>query len=505
MPTPDQAHEWTDEALAALERRIANVYREASDELRDTIRAYFENFKQRDEEMRALIGTEINGKIWTEQDYRLWRLDQIGRGERFEALRDRVAERCTKANEVALVYVSDATPGVYALNRNYAAYTIEKVAGSVDFTLWDERTVRRLIVEEPGLMPYYPEKKALKRGIDLKWGKQQIAKSVTSGLLQGKSVGKIATDLQARMSEMNRASAVRAARTAITGAQNAGRMDSYTAAEKMGIRMKKEWLATLDNRTRHSHAMLDGKRVDIDQPFDVAGERIRYPGDPEAPPHLVYNCRCTLIAAVEGVDTGDAQRRAIDPQTGESILIENMTYQEWEARKKAENATAWETFQKKGKNLSADTRQWNEYRAVLGNKVPGTVEKFQDLKYNEPEKWAQLRVVKRQTVFVNNAECVTTPKKYTGYFLKEGAKHADQFFGVGYTEDNPLQLRYDMALKFDRSKAVDVKELNGGAVKFNIYMTLGVTKQRTFLTGWIQDTPDSKPRIVTGFRKNRED
>ena len=67
-----------------------------------------------------------------------------------------------------------------------------------------------------------------------------------------------------------------------------------------------------------------------------------------------------------------------------------------------------------------------------------------------------------------------------------------------------MQLRYDMARQFDMSKAVDVQELNGGAIMFNIYMTLGVTKQRTFLTGWIQDTPDSKPRIVTGFRKNKE-
>ena len=57
----------------------------------------------------------------------------------------KVAERYTKANEVAIAYVNDATPGIYSLNRNYAAYTIEKAAGNVGFTLWDESTVRRLI------------------------------------------------------------------------------------------------------------------------------------------------------------------------------------------------------------------------------------------------------------------------------------------------------------------------------------------------------------------------
>ena len=55
---------------------------------------------------------------------------------------------------------------------------------------------------------------------------------------------------------MSLASAIRTARTATTAAQNAGRMDSYHAAKGMGIKLKKEWLATLDGRTRHAHAIL---------------------------------------------------------------------------------------------------------------------------------------------------------------------------------------------------------------------------------------------------------
>ena len=54
-----------------------------------------------------------------------------------------------------------------------------------------------------------------------------------------------------------------------------------------------------------------------------------FPGDPSAAPSNVYNCRCTLIAEVEGVDMSDAKRRARDPVTGEAVLVENMTYSEW--------------------------------------------------------------------------------------------------------------------------------------------------------------------------------
>lgn len=325
----DQAHGWTEQELQRLERRISRVYREAWDDLEKTVIDYFERFQERDEQMKNLIGTVQNGKEWTEHDYQQWRLNQIGRGERFDDLAVRVAERYTKANETAIAYVNDDTPSIYSLNRNYAAYTIEQVAGDVGFTLWDEQTVKRLIVEEPDLMPYYPPEKAVKRGIDLAYGKKQITASVTSSILQGRSIKEIADDLQNRISDMNRTSAVRAARTAVTGAENAGRMDSYVSAERMGIKLRKEWLATLDNRTRHAHAVLDGQKADIDKPFKVDGQEIRYPGDPTAAGYLVYNCRCTLIADVDNADTSDAKRWARNPETGRPMKIENMTYAQW--------------------------------------------------------------------------------------------------------------------------------------------------------------------------------
>lgn len=329
MAKPDYAHALTDRKLDELERRIASLYKEAADDMAEKVNAYFESFEKRDQATKAQIGTIVNGKEYTEQDYTQWRLAQIGRGERMEALRDQLAERYTSANEVTGAYINDATPGIYTLNRNYAAYTIEQVAGDVGFTIWDEQTVKRLIVDEPDLMPYYPPEKAIDRGIDFAYGKQQITKQVTTGILQGESIKKVADRLQTNIPNMERNNAIRAARTAITGAQNAGRMASYEAAKNMGIKLKKEWLATLDNRTRHEHAILDGKVVETDQPFEVDGYEIMYPGDPDGAPEMIYNCRCTMIANIDGVDTSDAKRRAIDPVTGSNVLIDDMTYSEW--------------------------------------------------------------------------------------------------------------------------------------------------------------------------------
>lgn len=334
MAKPDYAHKMTDAELSKLEQRIAKLYKEATDELTDTVKAYFEQFEKRDAAMKEKLDA---GEI-TEQHYKQWRLAQIGRGKRFVALRDKVAERYTNANETAIAYVNDKTPGIYSLNRNFTSYTIEKVCKNVDFTLFDERTVKRLIVKQPDLMPHYPPERAVQRGIDLKYGKQQITASVTSSILQGKSIGKIADDLQSRIQDMNRVSAIRAARTATTAAECAGRLDSYFAAKDMGIDIRQEWVATLDGRTRHAHAAADGQVVDVDKPFVLDGYHLMYPGDSSAPGYLVYNCRCTTVAVVDGVGTRDTTRRVRDPETGQNALVEDMTYDEWVKWKMAKGA-----------------------------------------------------------------------------------------------------------------------------------------------------------------------
>ena len=78
MPKPDYGHQLTEKELAALEKRIAKVYREARDDLNKTIKSYFESFRKRDEDMKKKVES---GEV-TEEHYKQWRLNQIGRGKR---------------------------------------------------------------------------------------------------------------------------------------------------------------------------------------------------------------------------------------------------------------------------------------------------------------------------------------------------------------------------------------------------------------------------------------
>lgn len=319
MKKPDEAHVWTDEELSKLEQRIAAEYKKVADELQDKIDAYFASFAKRDEKQKELIGTIVNGREYTEQDYQQWRLAQIGRGQRFEALRDRLAERYTRANEVTAAYINGDMAKIYAMNH---AYTIQNVKGqadgaldNIDFALFDEHTVKRLLVEQPDLMPYYPQKRAINRGIDLAYGKRQITSVVTSGILQGQSINQMARHLMDGVTGMNQTSAVRAARTAVTQAENAGRQAAADELESKGAILQKRWVATHDNRTRHYHIEADGQTVDNDKPFTVGGEELMFPGDGSmgASGWNLYQCRCTRVTEIIGfksILTDEQRKRA---------------------------------------------------------------------------------------------------------------------------------------------------------------------------------------------------
>ena len=308
----DECDKLTDEQLEALERKIHKLYKDAADEMEGTINEYFKHLEKRDAQMKTALD---NGEI-TRQEYTQWRLTQIGRGQRFEDLRDKLAERMTKANEVAVAYVNDMTPGVYSLNMNYAAYQIELSYGNIGFTIWNDEAVRRLVLENPDLMPYYPQANALRRGIDLAYGKSQITSQITSSILLGHSIPQMAEALRQRIQGMSDTSTIRTARTAVTAAQNGGRQATFERAAAMGVQLRKRWVASKDLRTRPEHGHADGQTVSIDKPFDVGGEPLMFPGDrSNASGWNIYNCRCAMRSVEKaGIGSGSTQP---------------MTYDEW--------------------------------------------------------------------------------------------------------------------------------------------------------------------------------
>jgi uncharacterized protein with gpF-like domain len=76
-------------------------------------------------------------------------------------------------------------------------------------------------------------------------------------------------------------------------AQTAYNAGIYASGKDAGG-LTKTWITRRDPKVRTAHQFLEGKTVPFADGFAVAGEMMRFPGDPAAAPSLTYNCRCRL-------------------------------------------------------------------------------------------------------------------------------------------------------------------------------------------------------------------
>ena len=344
----DYGHKETDKRLAVMEKRIAKVYADTLAEAKDKLSAVLAEFREFDEKKVQAVA---DGKL-SKKAYTAWRKELIGEEKHLRDMIDVLTEDFTNADKIAMKIVSGEAKDVYALNANYAAYDIEKKTNAnLSWTLYDHSTVERLILEEPNLLPL----PSVDVPVDKRWNQKHITAAINRGILLGDPIQDIAKRL-VTVASMDLNAAVRSARTATTAAECAGRIDTYKYAQSIGIELEQEWLATLDGRTRHEHRLLDGQRVAVGEAFHVGGASIRYPGDPQAPGYLIYNCRCTLVSAVKGIDQSDAPRAS---------KLDGMSYEDWKAGKDLELQKA----QKQELNQRENELKNEENRGILKEKI----------------------------------------------------------------------------------------------------------------------------------------
>ena len=325
MPKPrDIGNEETERLLKQLEKRVTEEYSQAAKEVDAKFKDYMRRFEIKDKIKREAVAAGVLDK----KDYIAWRQSQVMVGDKWQALLNDMSHDLTNAREIAISTAQGYREDAYAINHNFATYQIESQAQiNTSYTLYDRQTVERLMREDPKLLPDpRPGGKTarmLAENKELRWNRQKLTSAVAQGIIQGESVPQMTKRLES-VAAMDHRAAIRNVRTMVTGAQNAGRMDAAKRARDMGIGLTNVWMATLDMRTRHEHRVLDGQRREIDEPFEVEGEKIKYPGDPDAPAHLVYNCRCTLVQQVKGFEYDIRGDKDVD-YSG----IEGMTYDEW--------------------------------------------------------------------------------------------------------------------------------------------------------------------------------
>lgn len=325
---PDPGQAATDKATEEVEKRLKKVYKQAVKELTAKMTDFIDEYGDKLAEKQQQL---TEGKI-TQAELQAW-IDAQGQIiDGWKQQIDQASGVLLDANTQAMQIINGQKMGVFAENANWQAYQLtQDTKMSLSFAIYDADAVGRLIKAQPELLP----RKVVNGKKDTAWNKKKIANAMTQAIIQGESIPEIAKRIAADTGSDNMTAMVRYARTAMTGAQNAGRMETLHRAKGMGIQCKKCWLATLDNRTRDSHQKMDGIMVEVDQPFVTPlGSKMQYPGDTAGgKPGDIWNCRCTMVYEYEGypADPEFDQRR--DQETG--LEIQNMNYTTWKAVKQA--------------------------------------------------------------------------------------------------------------------------------------------------------------------------
>lgn len=134
-------------------------------------------------------------------------------------------------------------------------------------------------------------------GEDVDYLKRSIRAELSRGISNGSSWNEMAVRIANDMNSPFRKAynnAIRIARTEGHRIQNEAALDGQHGAKKKGADIVKQWDATLDSRTRPEHREADGQIREIDEPFDVGGEKMQAPGVGGSAKN-VCNCRCCLL------------------------------------------------------------------------------------------------------------------------------------------------------------------------------------------------------------------
>jgi len=277
----------TDRREERIRRELKSIYTEASKDLHEKARDYLKRHYAIDAQKRAALAA---GEI-TKEQYRQWQTGQVFMNKQWQSRIRQMAMSLVNVEREAVKIVHGEQVECFAEQANYFEFRIDKDHGfGMNFGLYDTHTVTRLVRDEPELL----KRRHVDVGKSEAWNVKTIRNCIMQGILQGESIPDIAKRMARDTASTDMKAMIRYARTAMTGAQNAGRLQAMRESNKQGIVCLKLWIATGDDRTRDAHAELDGHTAPVNTPFDSELGPIMFPGDPNATDENIWNCRCSL-------------------------------------------------------------------------------------------------------------------------------------------------------------------------------------------------------------------
>lgn len=214
-----------------------------------------------------------------------------------------------------------------------------------------------------------------------------LKQHITTGLIQGNSISKMSQKVTNDMN-VSLNNSIRLVRTETAYIQGKAILESYI---QVGIK-KYKYLATLDYKTSKVCQNLDSKIFEVEK----AQIGTNYP-----PMHP--NCRSTTVVYID--DNVESERIARGTDNKTYKVSSDITYKEWYNSLVEDEQSKMILYLRRQKNYAQDVKQFENYKKVLKTKAPSSFEKFQEIKYQDDDKWDKLK-----SEYRNNLNLLTTNK-----------------------------------------------------------------------------------------------
>lgn len=447
---------WDDRAIRRLTdaekhsdayiKRIQKMYDRANRNVQRDIESVYRNYSKATgldvQSLKELLTASETSKLWEEMKSK--GLDKYVKGNykaRISRLEKIQAQIYAKAKEVYPEEQLQHTmcyEGV--INNSYykAIYDAQMGTGfDFAFSKIDENMMSSLL-SEPWSGKSYSQRI---------WGNtdilaESLAEIIGGALVSGQSIEKTSRQIRERFN-VAKYYADRLVRTETNHFNNEADAMAY---EEMDVD-KYVFLATLDTRTSTICQDLDHEVF----PLKDRQVGVNYP-----PMHP--NCRSKTRAYMGEEIEATMKRRARNPVTGKTEIIDNMSYKEWyNAKVKEHGKAAVDNKYKIVKNKAADKEQYAKYAGVIGRQnMPKSLAKWQEIKYNNPSEYRLYKYhYKLRNEVRHDPENVVknitvAPEKYTKY-LFDGTNEKGLIKGrlitevLGYDKTNYME--FDKLIK----------------------------------------------------------
>lgn len=158
-------------------------------------------------------------------------------------------------------------------------------------------------------------------GKDINQLKKTIQQEITRGISSGMMYSEIAQNISRQAGiPMRRAKTI--ARTEGGRVQEQATFDAGQQAMEKGADLVKQWSAIRDGKTRDAHRMLHMQTREMNEPFEIDGEKAMHPHD-FGDPALDCNCRCTLLTVARASLDADVLKQMQEDAHFHGLMVKD--------------------------------------------------------------------------------------------------------------------------------------------------------------------------------------